>query len=414
MIADPLDSWARSLATLPIRHPRRIGMHLLQAGALISISSLPFSMAGMNSGLVVAGLGALLSRLPFHTLTGFRLGMVFCAWLMFSRVVVGLPGGQAVFDSTGPFYSWTQLLLVQGAFYRGLPGALRLRTVTVRIMIAAMVLSALLAAIQFTVGFGGGGPWRVQTDGLHGQRSSGFFSIHLTQGAVQALLALAVLGLGAWAGTVWVRIGVVAAATSVMICGARSALLGFIAGAGAGIASRGRKHLLWGIGLAVLMFALGASVFAWTNPQRFSDAVHLQDGRWAIWRTSLHIFQEHPWLGTGGPTPFRAAYLEAFPLVEGPQAWNEFPKGAPHAHHTLLSFATQYGLLAPLLHLTLLFGVVWALRGRPQFRPALAMATTVVVFGQFEYIDASTSHVLWSSLGLLVAAARDPDPSTLT
>jgi putative inorganic carbon (HCO3(-)) transporter len=61
--------------------------------------------------------------------------------------------------------------------------------------------------------------------------------------------------------------------------------------------------------------------------------------RLSLWRSSVQMIAEHPWLGVG-PDNFLYAYRDRYLL---PEAWEE--SGLSHPHNVLLDFGARLGLL---------------------------------------------------------------------
>jgi O-antigen ligase len=358
------------------------------------------SIAGVNIGLATALAGALGVLAPWHRCVAAWCYLANLAWMALWLVIVGGPPKELV----GPLIIPLGLVIGQVAFHPGVPGAAALRGWAARALVLAMVASCLLALAQFTIGKGGGGPWRIDPQGLRFYNSSGFFSIQLTQGVVAGMVCLLVGGLAAGQPGWWRRTGQVAGAAAVAICGARAALLGFSCGIAGILAARGRWWLLAAVAAGLCLLATSLGVVALTQPQRFDDLLAMRDGRWPIWRTTVAVIAEHPLLGTGSGSGFRAAFREAYPRV-APGVPQEFPDGAPHAHNTPLALAAEHGIPGALLWAAMLVAALAGLRRAPPvvWRAGLGMAIVALVFGQFEKLDGESSRVLWTGLGILLA-----------
>jgi O-antigen ligase len=175
----------------------------------------------------------------------------------------------------------------------------------------------------------------------------------------------------------------------------------------AGIAARGRKFLVAALLTGFLLLTLGFIILKILQPERFDHLLALKDGRWAIWRTSIEMVGNNPWLGAGGSDLFQAQYREIYPHVV-PDIPSEFPQGAPHAHNTLLSYAALHGVPLALAWLAMVAcPCLWLWRRRfdhPKlFQATIGIVVMALIFGQFEKLDGATSRVLWTGLGLMVA-----------
>jgi hypothetical protein len=397
-----LEAFARRAAETPLLSLFRIGIILLQGGMALMVLSLCFSIAAMNAGMVIATSGALLARAPVHRCVGFWPGVAFAGWQLLARSVQG-----GDFHHLHASYFWAGLVLAQLAFHDGLPGAVQLRRWVLRGLVIAMVVSTLVSLGQYCIGRSGIKPFRIDPDGTRFSVTSGFFSIHLTQGAVAGLMFFLIAGLRSWAPRPWPLVGSSAAVAGVALCGARSAVIGLCCGLVAWLMARGRRYLLTSLAVGVGAITVAVTILHLTHPERLQNMLALRDGRWPIWRTTVHLIAENPLFGTGGDTAYRQAYATAYPTLN-PDIPNEFPKGVPHAHNTLLSLAAEDGIPLAILWLALLVIVLVALRRAPPdvWRSGLGMFALAMVFSQFERLDGETSRVLWTGLGLLLAAGR--------
>jgi O-antigen ligase len=419
-MADPAiqaDPWAE----VPVTHPRRIGLHLSQAGLVTVLALVCVSVAGVNLGLTAAWVGALIARLPVHRAIGFWPGLAYVAWQVISRLAG--PSGQIDFHGLGQLYTWSGLLLVQVALTPGVPGAAVARAWGLRLLALAAAASGLVGVLQFAVGYDQDAkPLRIGHGGERFHHSSGFFSIHLTQGVVLAAVALVATCRPLWhsIASAWRQVALAAGVVAVGVSGGRLAFLGLGAGWTVGLMARGRRFAVRGVLAGLAVGAVAVLVMAISTPDRLRSTLALQDGRWPIWRTSLAIATAHPVLGTGGPVAFRTEYHARYAGLN-PEIPDEFPEGAPHAHNSLLALAAEHGLPAVALYLFLLTAVavaLWRLTGGgPEGRTAMGLIALFVVAGQFENLAGQNvpSQCLWTLLGLLAAShfGRNPE-STLS
>jgi O-antigen ligase len=111
---------------------------------------------------------------------------------------------------------------------------------------------------------------------------------------------------------------------------------------------------------------------------------------------------------------FRRVIIDTFDHLTGRAGL--FPRGAPHAHSSLLTLAAFYGLpsaVAYLLALLAIARVGW--RRRTTDRPGAALTLGLVVFalvtGGTEYVagDTESVYALFLTLGLALGGGRDED-----
>lgn len=175
------------------------------------------------------------------------------------------------------------------------------------------------------------------------------------------------------------RIPIAAALFAVMLLGAVAGLTGSRTGLleGAmlllltlGIAATtgrkpGRRSLLLALALLALLAAPlaprpaatgGGPTPDATTVTRLASALVSGDARLDLWRDTLTMIGDHPWVGNGVGN-FAWRMVEA--ASRAPEGAATLP-GAEHAHNALLQLAADFGL--PLAGLCMLFGAVWLLR----------------------------------------------------
>lgn len=163
--------------------------------------------------------------------------------------------------------------------------------------------------------------------------------------------------------------------------------------------------------LLLLGIALVALVSVWRfSPGRGASAmgrlarpVISGDARLDLWRDTLTMIRDHPWLGNGiGNFPWRM--VEAAALAPPGAATNP---GAEHAHNIFLQLAADFGV--PLALFALLFMLVWLVKAyrMPANRDAWWGGSVFIILG----IHSMLEYPLWYAdcLGLfcLVAGALD-------
>jgi len=367
--ADALRAYTEHLDGLPRTHPRVIGRCLLRYGMAAMLSLVLTGPAAPNICLAVAALGCVLARPPMRHLAGLGWGLGFFAWVGLSAIISARTGYSAhPMIGLGLIYTWVALYLGQLAFVHEPTLRLALRALSV-----VVVASSILALLQFTIGLGNHGPLRLDPHGKRFEHGVGFMNLHLSQGPVMAYDALLLAAASALA-LIPNRSGLVgsaAAGMAVFLSTARMAYLGLAAGVGAAFAARGVRYLGRALLYTALIAGLAIAVLYLWQPLRTARALHGDDGRWLIWRTSVRLIASHPLIGTGGPEGFKAEYAWQFPLAN-PGAKDEFiVGGAPHAHNSFLSIAAEHGLPALVLYVGM---ILTALQGCWRRRHACPMA----------------------------------------
>ena len=385
--ADDLRAFTELLDGLPPNDPRVIGRWLLRIGMAAMLSLVCTGPAAPNICLAAAALGCLLARPPLRRMAGLKWGLLFAAWVGISAIISAQTGFVAhPMVGLGLIYTWVVLYLGQVAFYH--EATLRL---ALRVLSVVVIASSILALLQFTVGLGNHGPLRLDPHGKRFEHGVGFMNLHLSQGPVMAYYAL-LLAAGSALWLVPWRAGLaggVAAAIAVFLSTARMAYLGLAAGVGAALAARGMRHLARAALYSALIAGLAVAVLYLWQPQRTARALHGDDGRWLIWRTSVRMIAVHPLIGSGGPEGFKVEYSWQFP-VANPGGKNEFiVGGAPHAHNSFLSIAAEHGLPALILYLGMIMGALHGCWRRRHICPTgwqlgLAVVAAATVAGMFE------------------------------
>jgi O-antigen ligase len=151
-----------------------------------------------------------------------------------------------------------------------------------------------------------------------------------------------------------------------------------------------RTRLLWGLAAVALVVMMGVAPFLGT--ERFRSLLDFGAGttgglRLNLWRSSLSMALDHPWLGVG-PDNFLYAYRSGYIL---PAAWQD--PNLNHPHNVLLDWWTRLGLGG------LILAAGWLLAGGRRIwqgifdaaRAALSLGCLAAVLGALAHglIDAS-------------------------
>jgi hypothetical protein len=415
----PLASFIDGLAALPARHPRRIGLALIQAGTCAAMAALCVSIIVLHAAMVVMVLGLLLARPPIHRLPGFWFGIAFALWQGLS----GLVGPDAAeFLGSGWLFIWLSAYTAAVGFLA--PGV---RRWGLRLLVAAVTASAILAVIQFTVGWADIRPFRVHGPPL-GQRflhGTGFFHIRLAQGIIMGMIAVALSvdwhgELPRW--SLW--LGRIAANGGVVLSTARSAVLGLAAGLAASCCGRGRRFFIIGLVLSAAALAIGLGLIWCLEAQRIRDMFAGNSLRQHIWRISGMVIAERPLFGAGGQEAFHQRYLQLVPVyfdrhpVSAAEReafdYDAAHDGAAHAHNGPMACAAEYGIPAAGCFLAWLGALAWFAYRRRASAPAawsmaLGVVAVVLVAGMFERYSSATFYGIAVLMGLTVSLAIRPD-----
>ena len=326
----------------PSSHVRLWSEPALLIGLAVAALGMTTSVPLVYVGYGIAAFGALLDwqRLrPF--LVGWSWAVAFSAWM-------ALAGLLSPYDLSrippGFAYCWPVMAVW------ALAASDRRRLVLAWWALAGGALcSAVLALIQVTMGYNRDiRPFRIDSAGIRGQMSSGFYSHWIRFGDAMAcatlwLVAWLQTGLGSRQQALLGSVAVAMIGTlATFISSARGAFLALIGGAwllAAGLVSRRRLALVT-VGLGVVV-AVSIMLAPPVYQNRLRNALSGQDGRVYIWHTAWQTFLQRPWLGIGdGAYDHAAAATVAAGLSpagpEGPEMGN--------AHNSFLSLLVLYGV----------------------------------------------------------------------
>ncbi len=386
----------------------------MAVGCIALLSAMLLTPPWSSFGLAAVVVGAVMARAPLAQalrLPWFWIGIAYGLWILTSCAIAwfqGLDGARL--RPPGAAWSW----LAAPAVALGLADP-RLRIRAMPVLACLMAAMALLAVIQFLVGVGDG-PLKIDPAGERLQIARGLSEHHLTFGlACALLLTISAQTSATWAiSGIWLWLLRSAAAIGILVCGSRAAMLGAGCGVWATLSARGRRWAVIGLALVVVAGGLVTARLALTQPERLQRTLQLQDGRWPIWRTAVHLFEQRPLTGWGGQDAFKAAFRSQFASVN-PGQTPEFANGAPHAHNSALSLASEYGLPAVILCAAFwLTALGWLWRRRhvaPEgWRLGVGIATIVLVGGMFEpYTTRSVQgFAIYAALGLALALGLRP------
>jgi O-antigen ligase len=169
----------------------------------------------------------------------------------------------------------------------------------------------------------------------------------------------------------------------------------------------------------VLVLLLGLALVPLLQVPRFASLLDLEQGssffRLELWRSTLSMIGDHPWLGVG-PGNFLQAYRTRYAL---PSAWQELNQG--HAHNMVLDYLVRTGPLGLLAGLAAQLGFWRALsRSGPDRALALGLAGSMAALLAHGLVDNSLFFpdlaLCFSAMLALAQAAgpaglRPPAPS---
>jgi hypothetical protein len=371
----------------------RWGLFIAGLGCCLTGLGLAISLPMMHAGLGLGLCGAIIAGAPLWRWPGFWPSLALSAWVLLSLALADSDGRWRLGALYGPWFGALVWWVARDETWR--------RRIITAVCIAVIAAGS-LGLIQFLMGYDKDArPLRIDWEGLaRFGRTSGFFSIHLTQGYVLAAVCLALAQPALLRQfqeadnprfTIWKLSGQILS---------EAPLLGM-----------GSKDLFRERYQTLLAEQRPDLVIPW-DPAAPEPA-------YAAWP----VLAEHGqiqeiltvWRETHVDDPMRSVY-EAdmrllFGTITGTAAF--FPEGAPHAHHSILGLAALHGLPAALAWLALIAVVAiqgWRLRkvDREAAGILLGAAGLAVAAGQFEYFagDAEAGYATFLAVGLGGALAR--------
>lgn len=378
-MSSPLDDRLDLLVAASARSRQGISWAMLRLGALAWLAGFLLTPPWAYIGLVLAGGGILIARLPIHRFPGFWIGVAYSIWMLGSVAAAQLAGR----DGGVGGQSWTWLVVpcvaLAGRDFR----IRRAAVIALGVLVPLLLLFGIAQGFRTTTGHWVAEPLRWE----FGLAFRGFMPHRLSFGFTMAMATLilctgiASAGISGW----WLWLARGAAIVATVLSGARSAILGLAAGTAALGLRYGRRGVLISSAVALLVLGGAGAYLMITSPKRIERLLAFEDGRLPIWRQAIAVTGEHPLLGIGGRHAWKAEYKQrrgtaAESGVVLPAA------GEADAHNTWLALCAEHGLPAAILLSAFLATLVWSRRheGRTALTATLATAACVVVASQFE------------------------------
>ena len=359
---------------------------------------------------LLAAIAFLLSKPPRIALPSFLWlpGVLLAALLL--QAVAGIAAGREFVLFHAGYLSWAALLAVLGATLSAQVGRPHFFSALATAILSGALLSATLAYAQWLhLQL----PWQVLfpvPDGavMANVAQANILTSYLWLGIASAILLceqarltrlqalICILLLGSAAG----------------LTGSRMALLhGFGLLAAALVLFRQEQPAIRIQRLLLLGLALIAVVSVWrffpgrgaSAMGRLARPVISGDARLDIWRDTLTLIRDHPWLGNGiGNFPWRMVEAAA----RAPQGAATHP-GVEHAHNIFLQLAADFGV--PLALAVLLFMLVWLVRAyrMPANRDTLWGGSMFIILGIHSLLEYPLWYANYLGLFCLVAGAMD-------
>ena len=385
----------------------------LTVGLVIAAIGMCVSVPLVYVGYGLAAAGALLEPrrlVPF--LVGWPWALAFSLWMTMCGVVSPFEASR-----TPPGWAYCWLSLPIWALAASQPRRLGW---AIGGLASGALMATGLAVVQFSIGYGGAPPWRVDGQGVRHVKASGFYSHWIRFGDAAAFASLVVVAWlyrvrpwltksGVWQTSVAASLALGLVAT--YISGARGAFFAFIAGAWILAAGLLPWRRLGVVTMAMIVVLGLTAVVAWpTHGARIQNAWAGKDGRTYIWHTAWETFCQHPLTGVGNGGYNKAALAT---VAEGLSAPG--PEGADmgNAHNSFLSLLVLYGVPGLLLWCAWLYSVVreiWRLRhNHPAVVPILLATLGVLMLGSLTEdlaAYASSRFQLFFGLALALGCAR--------
>jgi O-antigen ligase len=211
-----------------------------------------------------------------------------------------------------------------------------------------------------------------------------------------------------------VLLGFVALSATMVLTLTRIVVLSFVIACVAVTIEVSSKRKWWIIAFVVLAFGLsGAWIASRRNVALFSSSDPGTQYRLLMWRDSIQMIRNHPWVGVGLDSV--AGHWQRWDL----EAYKRFPLKS-HFHSTLIQFAVECGIFTALAWLFLLGnyfvflrGLLKRLRHDTSWRRGLALgvygaflSSVLISMVQYNWGDAEVMMVFWFQMGLAIALHR--------
>jgi O-antigen ligase len=414
---DRIAAFYERIETLPRFHLRRIGLLAMQVGSGLTLASLPFSIASMHIGFVVACAGALLCRPPVHRIPGFMAGVAFSLWILLSIFINRMPSGDLPMRHFGITYTWLSLPIAAIAFH-----SRSARIAALSALAAVSTAIAILAAAQFLIGYDRSGSLlhirALPT--MRYDRVGGTLGGVLTYALASIMVGLLFMSRLTTAGMprLLAYCGRISSVLGSLLSCSRMALLAAVAAIGAYVTARDRKKFAFALGLMIALSIIICILLAAIVPRKLNGLADGDDQRWQIWEIASKVAQKHPVFGVGGREAFMAAYKsETRGMRSKPRA--RAAQRAQHAHNNELVLASEHGLPAVFLHFAFLGALLlffFRLRRTESEAFGLGLALLVAWFiaGQFNNLigQAESSYALYLCLAVAMSCAAAAAPAS--
>ena len=336
---------------------RELGDGCLILGAILLVAGAPLTPPWMSAGMILAGLGWLLSLPP----PGARWALV--AGLGVTALIAAA-GLATWFDLDRPVkFAQYQVAWVAMFFTRiGLADP-RWRRAALMALLVTVGAATLLACLQYVIGYEPKlRPWRIDTGGQRQwEMASGFAPHTITFGFIAGLVVILFVCDRTLGPTLRIT-AIILGALCLAMSGCRGALLGLLAALAIIVLSSKDRAAWWLAGL-VTMVAVMITWVAWRQPARIAELLAGKNDRWLIWAAAFDAITQRPWTGHGGLDGYRQAIAGVdFRALSGPMT-------SPNPHNSWLALAAFHGAPVAAAHLALLGAVLLEVR-----RTAVALA----------------------------------------
>jgi hypothetical protein len=379
-------------------------------GLAASITLSETSLAALGCWLVLTRRGASGGRLTWPLAVPMS---AFAAWTLVSALTSASPGLSLV--SARSLWDLVAVWVVLGTL-ADVPAARRF----VSLLFTLVAIVGVLAIIQVALCGAARPNWALLTWFFHKcERARGFFSTPLTEAGVLIMLLVATLPrlFQTADPRLWLWCRWLPSAAALALTYVRGAWIGFAVSTGLGLLTARRRRLTVGALIAVLLVLLLALPGTLQRARTIGDRSDPTTAdRVAMIRAGLHMFRDHPVLGTGVGSVKRL-----YPQYATPDALR---RSTGHLHNTPLQILVERGAIGLLAWLAI--WVAFFLRcgralthiprhateDRLLLLGCMLAVTAFLVAGLFEYNfgDTEVLLVVCSLMGVAFVVEREWSP----
>ena len=381
----PLGLWGRRVAA--------VGVSALGLGVA-------FEMAAMTIPAGVMVLGLLAARAPIHRMPGFWPLLALFAWALLSAAI------SPIEDPLGGLGYLYVAMVLPCCCCALVASQWALRWTTIGAC-TGLVLHAVLATLQFTVGMDKDAFLQIDPDGRRFYYAPGWRERNV--GPAMYAGALALIAWHSRSGSLaprWLQwLARMAGLAAVIMTKARSAMLGLCVALVAAFARSWRRALVAAV-IALLLGGGALGLLYVREPERVERTLRFEDPRVLYWRLGVHDIHADPLFGRGGQRAFRDGVEDRWREVNPGQYFQAVIKY--NLHNTPLNYTAFHGIPAGLFHLLFLAALgIASWRAARHGGLAFSAWSYMIVCGMFDatWTNQTTAYPMALMLALCLTAS---------